>query len=107
MGRRHLLVFALLIFSVAAAHAAWEAWESHGKPAIAGASPGSSKVCTACGMKDAKTMKSPAAPKKPATNSHTVDINGLEPYEVDTPRTPIISPAVEGFVPPPSTRPNN
>jgi hypothetical protein len=107
MDRRHLLVFALLIFSVAVAHAAWQAWESHSKPATAGASPGSSsKVCTACGLKDSKAAKTPAAPQ-PATSPHRVDINGLEPYEVDTPRTPIISPAVEGFVPPPSTRPNN
>jgi hypothetical protein len=106
MGRRHLLVFALLIFSVAAAHAAWQAWDSYGRPAPAVASPGSaSKVCTACGMKEAQVQKQAA--KKPHASIQASDINGLEPYEVDTPRTPLISPTVEGFVPPTSARPSN
>jgi hypothetical protein len=104
MGRRHALIFALLIFSVAAVHAGWEAWHEQTKPA-ANASPGdSSTVCTVCGP--IRTGK-PAKPKNSSSGSHTVDITGLEPYEVDTPHSPIISPAAEGFVPPPATRPNN
>jgi hypothetical protein len=108
MGRRHLLVFALLIVSVAAVHAGWEAWHAQTRPAAASASPGdSSTVCTACGpMRGAKPTKL-ADHKNSTAGSHAIDITGLEPYEVDTPHSPIISPTVEGFVPPPSTRPSN
>ncbi len=108
MGRRHALIFALLIFSVAVVHAGWEAWHAQMKPAAANASPGDpSTVCTVCGpIRTGKPLKL-ADHKKSSSGSHAVDITGLEPYEVNTPRTPLISPAGENFVPPPATRPSN
>src|SRR5690349_2574466 len=106
MGRRHALIFALLIFSVAAVHAGWEAWHAQSKPAAAPSPGDSSTVCTVCGPIRTGKPARPADHKSSSSSPHTIDITGLEPYEVDTPRSPIISPAAEGFVPPPSTRPS-
>jgi hypothetical protein len=102
MERRRLLVFLLLVVLAAALHAGWEAWESYAYPGKeqATSSGSADSVCTACGpMRGAKPAASPAGNKRAVTTASTVDINGLEPFEVDTPHSPPISSAGNGFTP--------
>ncbi len=109
MNRRHLAIFVLMLVTVAVIHASYDAWESRGNSQLSSATTPpapTDDLCTACGpIKGAKPL-SPTAGKKSEV-PRVIDVSGLEPFEVDTPKKSLTSLTPSGFTPPPAARPSN